>query len=77
MQRDAALNALAVAFWRFIAAPVAWLCCWPARVYSAIGETELAVVFKCDDAATDPRWTRRALYAVCRRARQASGSRRP
>lgn len=77
MRRDAALDALAAVCWRWIVSPVSWVCWWPTLVYRAIGETEMAVIFRCDDAATDPRWTRRALYRVYQRARQASGSTRP
>jgi hypothetical protein len=68
------VNVACWVLWSLLVRPMAWLCSWPARWYLACGEVELALIFKCGDAATDPRWTRRALHAVCRRARLASGS---
>lgn len=70
-------DALAWLLWAGLVRPIAGLCSWPARVANACAETELGLIFRSADAATDPRWTRRALHAVCLRARRASGSTHP
>lgn len=77
MRRDRCADLLAWLFWSAVLCPLSWLCRWPAGVHRAVLETELALIFNSADAATDPRWTRRALYAVRLRAQRASGSTHP
>lgn len=77
IRRERLLIGLSWLLWNCVIQPLCWLCWWPARVWLAVNEAVLAVIFNDAEAATDLRWTAHALRAVYRRAARASGSKRP